>query len=103
MIRFLPFQLRLVKKREQGFQFCFAGAGSVFTEFEGFGKLDGRGLFLAIPLDECVAIAVCFTALPEVPAALEPGAAGDFIIGRRDVFLHVFGAAVGTAFVGLRG
>ena len=92
-----------VEEGEEILEFGFGGAAAVFAQFEGFGELDGGAFVVAIPFEEVGAVAVGFAALAKMPAALEPGAARGFVVGRRDIFFDVLGAAAGSAFIGLGG
>ena len=92
-----------VEEGEEVFEFGFGGAAAVFAEFEGFGEFDRLAAGVTIRFDHFGAVAVGFAALPEMPAALEPGAARGFVVGRRDIFFDVLGAAAGSALISLRG
>lgn len=92
-----------VEEGEEVFEFGFGGAAAVFAEFEGFGEFDRLAAGVTIPFDHFGAVAIGFAALPEMPTALEPGAARGFVVGRRDIFFDVLGAATGSALISLGG
>ena len=92
-----------VEEGEEVFEFGFGGAAAVFAQFEGFGEFDRLAEGVTIPFDQVGAVAIGFAALPEMPAALEPGAARGFVVGRRDIFFDVLGAAAGSALISLGG